>query len=106
MRAGELTEVITIQRQTVSRDANGAMQQSWTDLMTLRASYSAAGGSRRNEYMDTFQSSSCTFYTHYRPAIKGADRVRYNGKTYIIQGEPVHRRLEDLTIINAELDRS
>lgn len=104
MRAGELTEVITVQRMVPTKDANGSVVDTWEDIMTVRASYASRSGSRSEDNMNTYATSSATFTTHYRPSIKGMDRLKYNGNIWYIQGEPVHRRMEDLTIITAELD--
>lgn len=106
MRAGELTESITIQRQQISKDANSSMVSQWVDVIKLRATYAPKSGLRQEENLETFGTLKAAFYVQLTPGIRATDRIKYGNSYYLIQGEPLHLRRDNMTILNAELSRS
>lgn len=81
---GEFRYSIKVQQLTVSKDAFGAAIESYTDLMTLRASKKNTGGSKIVENKEIFSPSTITFVTHWRDSINEKCRIIWNGKIYII----------------------
>lgn len=86
MRAGRLDSVIVIERAgTPVIDADGVPQETWDDLMTLRAQIIQAS---TEEYIRSYGASDETvtiFRTRYVAGITNADRVRFEGQTYDIK---------------------
>lgn len=103
MRAGLLTETITIQQLTKGKNATyGTAEQTWNDLTTLRARVEFASGSRDGVNDEQFDNQSFRFTTHYRPSIQRGMRVIYRDEKYYILSVN-HDRMNARTIITAEV---
>lgn len=102
MRAGTLTETITVKEQTTVKDEYGIAKQQWTDVMTLRASVNFRSGDRIVENFEAVNTHLVTITTHLRRRIRRQMRILYDGETYVIQSV-FHDRSKARTIIDCEL---
>lgn len=87
MRAGLLTHVITIERETETVTAAGHVKKAWTPLATVRAQIKTASV---NEYLSGFgeaDAGNAVFVTRFIPGvtITTADRIVHNGKVFNIK---------------------
>lgn len=84
IRAGKLDRQITIERQTETVAASGAVSQTWAPVATVRAELVQRGA---DEYLAGFgevQTGSAVFRIRYLAGITTADRVSCDGITYDI----------------------
>jgi SPP1 family predicted phage head-tail adaptor len=82
MRAGKLDRTITIQRQTETVSASGAVASAWTNLATVRAEMVQLSA---GEFLASFGEADTTaivFRVRYLAGIKNEDRVSYEGQFY------------------------
>jgi head-tail adaptor len=85
LRAGAMDRVITIQGVVVSIDAFGSTAETWSDLITTRAQLITSSA---KEFIHDYGASSVTtsiFRTRYVPDITLANRVLYDGGTYLLK---------------------
>lgn len=103
MKAGLLSETITIQKLTPIQDeVYGIAKQEWEDVMTLRATIDYRGGDRvvdNNEVVNTFL---VKITTHLRRQIEPQMRVLCSDGAYYIQSR-YHDRRGGQTIMYCEL---
>lgn len=87
LRAGDLDRVLTIQRATVTVDANGAPVSTWADLTTLRAKQLSDNATIDTEHggtaMTAVQIKFLTRFYSNGPTLE--DRVVYEGLPYQIK---------------------
>ena len=89
MRSGKLRDLVTYQRQTITHDAFGEPDKSWT---TLCKSWSSVRGIKGSEMFSANQAQSDVDHrivTRYRPELSTlgpGDRATWNGKTFDIRG--------------------
>lgn len=84
IRAGKLDRQITIERQTETVAASGAVSKTWATAATVRAELVQRGA---NEYLAGFgdaETGSAVFRIRYLAGITTADRVSCDGITYDI----------------------
>ncbi len=78
---------VTVQRQTVTKDASGGMVQTYADLYTDRAcDIQPASGRVREQYMQQNLAVSHTIYLADAITILPGDRLVSNGHTFLFQG--------------------
>lgn len=82
MRAGDLTETITIERATTSLDANRAPVETWAPLATLRAGIVTASTEEFMRGRGAASETSIVFRIRFVDDLTLADRVIYYGDTY------------------------
>lgn len=84
IRAGKLDRQITIERQTETVAASGAVSKTWATAATVRAELVQRGA---DEYLAGFgdaETGSAVFRIRYLAGITTADRVSCDGITYDI----------------------
>ena len=84
IRAGKLDRQITIERQTETVAASGAVSKDWATVATVRAELVQRGA---DEYLAGFgeaETGSAVFRIRYLTGITTADRVTCDGVTYDI----------------------
>lgn len=85
MRAGSLTQRVTIERVTLTQDAAGQPVESWAPLATVWAAVEPLNG---REYFaaSSAQSEVTTrIRIRYRPGLTSADRVNHDGALHNIR---------------------
>jgi SPP1 family predicted phage head-tail adaptor len=85
IRAGRMDKTITIQRSTQSKDAYGAVTDTWADLMTVRAELVE---NNAQEFLRNSGESServAVFKIWFRD-VGLFDRVSYAGRIFNIEG--------------------
>jgi SPP1 family predicted phage head-tail adaptor len=100
MQAGRLSERITIQQKTVSRDAFGAEVITWSDVATVWAEANPIAG---REYVALRQAQSdisLRFRLRYLAGITTAMRVLWEGKNWnIVEAINVGARRVELELL-------
>lgn len=81
--AGDLRQVIDIKRLSITKDAYGAVSETYTTVYTLRAAVKYQGGNRLIDNNEIFNSQTLVFTTYYR-TIENTDRIVFNSKKYKI----------------------
>lgn len=86
MRAGKLNRVIFIDRLTETLNENRTPVSTWTNIATLRAEVlqhsvdeAEAGNGERD-------ANAITFRTRFFSGLSTADRIRFMGRAYNVQG--------------------
>ncbi|MDB5616167.1 phage head closure protein [Tardiphaga sp.] len=85
MRAGDLTETITLERCTTSMDANRAPVETWASLVTVRAGVVTASTEEFIRGRGATSETSIVFRIRYVDDLTLADRVIYYGDAYNIK---------------------
>jgi SPP1 family predicted phage head-tail adaptor len=80
-----MDRVLTLQRATNTVDANGAVTQTWADLMTLRAKLIESAMQDTEHNGIAISDATFKFQTYYTNNITLEDRVIYNGVLYQIK---------------------
>lgn len=103
MRTGLLTEVVTIQRLTpVQDEVYGIANQTWEDVMSVRATIDYRGGDRVVDNYEVVNTHLVKITTHLRRQIEPQMRVKCTDGYYYIQSR-YHDRRNGQTIMNCEL---
>ena len=103
MRTGLLTEVVTIQRLTpVQDEVYGIANQTWEDVMSVRATIDYRGGDRVVDNYEVVNTHLVKITTHLRRQIEPQMRVKCADGYYYIQSR-YHDRRNGQTIMNCEL---
>ena len=85
MRAGDLTETITIERASTALDANRAPVETWTLLATVRAGIVTASTEEFMRGRGASSETSIVFRLRFMDDLSLADRVIYCGDAYNIK---------------------
>ena len=85
MRAGDLTEVITIERSSTSLDSNRTPVETWAPLATVRAGLVTASTDEFMRGRGATSETSIVFRIRYFGELNLADRVIYDGGAYNIK---------------------
>lgn len=99
MRAGGLTEKITIRQRKVVRGLSGGESYIWEDLMTVRASVKFYSGKREEGNREYFHNQVNRVVTYYRPSIKREMRIVYQNEVYQINSIDRDRLKNTMTLI-------
>lgn len=102
MRAGLLTDTITLQRKTIHRDAYGASTTAWTNVWAGRANVQFARGSRKEVNGEIINAVERKIVLRQQAGAELGMRVAYNGQYYRIITLD-HRRTDMSTILMCEL---
>lgn len=102
IRAGELTEFITIQRPEVIRNEYGANDIEWRDSITTRARVIQKSGNRSDENNEIVYNYTTTFVIRWYHNIKEDMRVVWNNRKYVIHSVYKEVYKQSVTIV-AEL---
>lgn len=102
MRAGQLTERVTIQHRKVTKGLSGGENYEWVDLFTARASVAFQSGTEGEQNMEYSHNQINKVTMYYRSAIKRDMRVIYNGESYGINSINSNRQ-KNMTILTIEL---
>ena len=84
MRAGQLTEKITLQEATISTNSYGANDLVWNDVLTTRANVIYQNGNRINDTNEITFAYTVTFVIRSYHKINERMRILYNDKLYRI----------------------
>ena len=99
MNIGRMDRRITIQRKTVTRDANGSEVPTWADWKTVWASKADSGSREFRSAGALFAETTTLFGIRYLAGLTGQDRIVYRGVNYDIVGAPAEvKRLEEMLI--------
>ncbi len=99
---GEMRHSITVKSLSSTVDEFGSRAETFSDLMTLKASLKYISGTKTVDSREIFNSQVLQFSTHYRPAIVETCQIVFEDKKYrILSISPIGYR-EGL-IINCEL---
>lgn len=83
--AGTLTERITLQKATVTRNSIGEEVAGWTDIITdLPAAVRWLKGSRALTFGDVWNPATVKITCRYREAFEEAERVLWHGKEFMV----------------------
>ncbi|QDM27568.1 head-tail adaptor protein [Tardiphaga sp. vice304] len=85
MRAGDLTETITIERAGTALDANRAPVETWAPLATVRAGIVTASTEEFMRGRGASSETSIVFRLRFMEDLCLADRVIYYGDAYNIK---------------------
>jgi SPP1 family predicted phage head-tail adaptor len=85
MRAGDLTETITIERPSTALDANRAPVETWAPVTTVRAGIVTASTEEFMRGRGASSETSIVFRIRYLDDLTLADRVIYYGDAYNIK---------------------
>ena len=93
MRAGLLTELIELQRETHSVDDYGTAVLSWTPYAFPRAQVVKIGAKEFIEAAGAITKPAVVFRVRYRQDVKIGDRVSYDERAYsVIETRELGRR--------------
>lgn len=84
MRAGSLSEVITIQQSVYSQDEFGASSLNWIDFVTTRANIKYLNGNRVNENQEIVFTYEYDFIIRNYHSITEDMRIIWKGNKYRI----------------------
>lgn len=83
--AGTLTERITLQKATVTRNSIGEEVAGWTDIITdLPAAVRWLKGSRALTFGDVWNPATVKITCRYREAFEEAERILWHGKEFTV----------------------
>ena len=83
--AGSLTERITLQKATVTRNSIGEEVAGWTDIITgLPAAVRWLKGSRALTFGDVWNPATVKITCRYREAFEEAERILWHGKEFTV----------------------
>jgi SPP1 family predicted phage head-tail adaptor len=85
MRAGDLTETITIERSSTALDANRAPVETWAPLATVCAGIVTASTEEFMRGRGALSETSIVFRLRFLENLTLADRVVYYGDAYNIK---------------------
>jgi SPP1 family predicted phage head-tail adaptor len=95
IRAGLLTETVTLLQAVTQRDGFGSESTEWTDAGTARARAMFRSGSRGVENGEIWNAVTVDFELRRFANVEGGMRIRWNGKDYHVVSvdyEPRHQR--------------
>lgn len=99
LRAGELTERITLSEKVSARDPTfGGHIPGVVDVVTLWAKRDTKGAIERVESKAVNAVNAERFYIRYRAGVNASMLLKFNGSTYSITGVAELRRKETLMI--------
>lgn len=84
MRAGLLTEYITIENITTNKNDFGATEKVWKPIIKTRCNIKLNSGNRQTENKEIINTYSITFIIRYYHNINEDMRIVWNGKKYRI----------------------
>jgi len=103
MRAGQLYNVISIERYTTVENAYGELTKTWTNLHTLRANVKQLTSKEKYSSNEKYSLSTHSIAIRYIADLKETDRVLYRDNYYDIDGIfNVEERNRDLIILTKE----
>ena len=100
MRAGVLTEVVTIERPTISRSGYGGNELAWAVVTTTRARVEFANGDRAAENGEMVWAHACIFTLRIYHEVRDTDRIAWRGRHYrvrFIEPQPHEQRQRVIT---------
>lgn len=100
--AGDLRYSITVNSLSSVKGDYGAVTDTYTLLMTIRAGVKFVSGTKRVDEKEIFSSQVVQFTTHYRHTITETCRIVFDSRKYRILSIDVIGFKEGL-LINAEL---
>ncbi len=93
MRAGKLDRTISIQRQTETVAASGAVASAWTNLATVRAEVVQASAVEFIRAFGEAEETAVIFRVRYIAGVTTADRVSFGGAAFnIAETKEIGRR--------------
>jgi SPP1 family predicted phage head-tail adaptor len=98
MRAGKLDRTIVIERVSNSSNDSGAVGETWTTLVTLRAQLMDRTADETQDDRGAVTKSALTFRCRYYAGITVADRVSYESAAYNIRGVQEFGRNREMEI--------
>ncbi|ROO26692.1 phage head closure protein [Salinisphaera orenii] len=101
MRAGELTERITVEAKTIIRDGGGGYYEEWAPFATLRAKIIHQKGEESFVAARTQAKVTVKFKTRFQPGITPSHRIQWRDKTFDIYDVDDTRRRDDELWITA-----
>lgn len=102
MRAGTLTETITVLNPKVDINDVGEQITEYKEVYTTKANVTHSTGNRNVENTEVVYNYSKTFRTRYYLKISEFDRILWNNKQYRILSIEPNKQYQEL-IITAEL---
>jgi len=84
INVGDLRYSIKIKQLVSTKNNYGAITESYTTCMTLRAGKKMVSGTKSIDLDELFSSQTIQFTTHYRDVINETMRVEFSGKDYRI----------------------
>jgi len=97
LQAGSLNRVVTIQQRSMAVDTFGQQSETWTTLLTARASVEPMSGSELVAAGAQLDETMITVVVRYRPSITAAMRLTYQGAVYnilsVVDDYARHRKL-------------
>jgi SPP1 family predicted phage head-tail adaptor len=98
MKAGELRYRIIVQKRSITRDEEGDINETWSDVVTTWASIKPIQGREYFSALAVNAEKNIRFVIRYRLGITQEMRILYNGQIFDIQSivdiEERHRELE------------
>lgn len=104
MRAGELRERITIQKEVKEKTETNQNIGSWVDVCTIWAQAVCTESGLRDGDGFNAHTAVWKFYIRRRDDIRAGMRIKWNGRFFLLQGPPVDWKQErnGLTLITTE----
>lgn len=97
LQAGSLNRVVTIQQRGTTVDTFGQQTETWTTILTTRASVEPMSGSELVAAGAQLDETMVTIVIRYRPTITAAMRATYQGAVYnilsVVDDYARHRKL-------------
>lgn len=82
MQSGKLDRLITIERQTETVAASGAVSRAWSEVATVRAAVQQQTASEFLAGFGEAATGTVIFLIRYLPGITTADRIGFKGRAY------------------------
>ena len=86
IRAGKLTERITLRAPFRTDEPGGGHSETMRDAGTVRAEAEPLAGDERAEYMQTGMTEPTRFRIRYRADLTGATEIVWRGNRYNVSG--------------------
>lgn len=102
MKAGKLTETITIQCREIVKGPSGGESYEWKDFMRARASVVFQSGQQEEKNMGYSHNQTNKVTMYYRSAVRREMRIVYNGENYKINSINADR-LKNMMVLTIEL---
>lgn len=98
MRAGLLTEPVTIKRAEINKNEYGQEETVWKDYLSTRAGISYKTGNRVTENNEIINTYTVDFTVRSYHKIDEFMRIRWNGNTYRILSINRDKKKQSITI--------
>ncbi len=104
LAAGKLIHTITVERQTETVAASGAVSKAWAPIVTTRAELVQMTADELLAGFGEAQGAALVFRLRWQPALADlttADRLMFDGAAYDLDhvGEPERRRVLELRVV-------